>query len=279
MAVCRPFSIYKRLVGRKKRVIFYVQFRDENGKRLPGRSSGQSSKSAAEVWAIEQLAKGIIPTKANLTFSRYAEPWFIWGKCEYIQRKMDRGISISRGYADTRRINLVKNILPFFGSNKLTSIKPYMVESWIKELQKSSLSPATINICLRTLKLMMKEAMRKGYIDRDPTEYVGNLKETRKQRAILTLAEVRQLFDKQNMEQIWGGNYNLKSRTYYNYVCLGGSISKALKRLRCFFETSVTTVFFSPRWMSLIFFSSYISSCTDRSLLIPSRRITLLIHE
>ena len=40
---------------------------------------------------------------------------------------------------------------------------------------------------------------------------------------------------------------SLKSRPNYNYVCLGGSIPKATKRSRCLFETSVRTVFFSPR--------------------------------
>ncbi len=203
----KPYGVYKRLIGEKKRVCYYVQFRDEKGRRLPGRSSGQSSKSAAEVWAIEQLSKGIIPSRANLTFIKFAESWFIWGKCEYIQRKLDRGISISRGYADTRRINLVKNIHPYFKSIKLTSIKSYIVESWIGELQKSGLSPATINICLRILKVMMKAAMRKGYIDKDPTEYVGSLKETRKQRAILTIDELRALLDRRHIEQTWRGNH------------------------------------------------------------------------
>ncbi len=74
MAVCRPFSIYKRLVGRKKRLVFYVQFRDENGKRLSAISSGQSSRAAAETLAIELLKNGTIPTKAHLTFGKYAEP-------------------------------------------------------------------------------------------------------------------------------------------------------------------------------------------------------------
>lgn len=44
-----------------------------------------------------------------------------------------------------------------------------------------------------------------------------------------------------------GYRYNLKSRPNYNYVCRGDSISNDLKSSRCFFETSVTTVFFSPR--------------------------------
>jgi len=44
------------------------------------------------------------PFSVYKTFKKFAETWFIWGKCEYIQRKLDRGISISRGYADTRRI-------------------------------------------------------------------------------------------------------------------------------------------------------------------------------
>lgn len=46
---------------------------------------------------------------------------------------------------------------------------------------------------------------------------------------------------------ICSDNRGLKSRPDYHYVCLGGLISKALKRSRCLFEISLTLVFFSPR--------------------------------
>jgi hypothetical protein len=52
---------------------------------------------------------------------------------------------------------------------------------------------------------------------------------------------------KQNPDAEFLVLYNLKSRRNYNYVYMGASISKAAKSSRCLFETSVRTVFFSPR--------------------------------
>ena len=47
----RPFSTYKRPTTKKKICIFYVKFRDtQTGAYLTPVSSGQHSRSGAEVW-------------------------------------------------------------------------------------------------------------------------------------------------------------------------------------------------------------------------------------
>jgi hypothetical protein len=64
----KPFNLYKRPTTKKGKIVYYVRFYDEEGNRLPGRSTGQTSKSAAETWAIEQLRKGIITATYNFNF-------------------------------------------------------------------------------------------------------------------------------------------------------------------------------------------------------------------
>jgi hypothetical protein len=65
----KPFNVYKRPTTKKKKYVYYIQFYDEEGNRLTAKSSGQSSRAAAEAWAHEQLKKGIITTEKNITFT------------------------------------------------------------------------------------------------------------------------------------------------------------------------------------------------------------------
>ncbi len=202
-----PFTLYKRPLKGKNKHVYYVQFRDEEGNRLTGQSTSQTSKGAAVSWAIEQLNKGVVPSRVNMTFGKYSEPWFVWGKCRYIQRKLDRGKSFSHQTADTRRIYLEKQILPFFRSKQLRAIKPYMVDDWIKSLQNKYLSGGTINLCLRILKIMVREALRRGFLSANPAASVEGVKEDRKSRVVIGSHEVKELFDKSRLEDIWGGNH------------------------------------------------------------------------
>ena len=69
----RQFTMFPRK-AKKGKPVFYVRFRDpETDKRLTTISSGRHSKQVAEMWAIEQLKKGLITTKSNMTFFGYRQ--------------------------------------------------------------------------------------------------------------------------------------------------------------------------------------------------------------
>jgi len=210
--VHRPFNLYKRSTTRPGKYIYYVQFYDDVGNRMTARSTGQTSKGAAEAWAIEQLRKGLISANKNITFSQYAQNWWIWEKCGYVKGKLARGSRISRGYVDAMRGYLDNHILPVFGHRKLQRISTRMIEQWVMDLREKpgksgkALSHTTVNHCLRTLKIMLKEAKRLGYRHDNPAEAVQNLVETPAERGILRLDEVRDLFRDEDVEQIWGGD-------------------------------------------------------------------------
>ena len=115
----KPYNLYKRATTKSNKYIYYCQFYDESGKRSTAISTGQTSKAAAENWAIEQMNKGFIVKKRNVTLVQYAKDWWIWGKCKYTKSKIARGHSISRSYVNSSRTNLTRHILPFFGDKKL----------------------------------------------------------------------------------------------------------------------------------------------------------------
>jgi len=109
----RAFNLYKRPTTKNGKYIYYVQFYDEYGNRLTARSTGQTSKAAAENWSYEQLRKGIITTDKNITFGRFAKDWWIWDICPYVKGRRARGSNISRTYIDSMRRILDVHILPY----------------------------------------------------------------------------------------------------------------------------------------------------------------------
>ena len=80
----KPFTIYRRPTRKKKRFIYYIQFRDEHGRRLTAISSGKTTRAEAEKWAHEQInGVAIIPSLVQ-RFGDYAQNWFRWDLCEYL---------------------------------------------------------------------------------------------------------------------------------------------------------------------------------------------------
>jgi integrase len=208
----KHFNLYKRPTTNHKKNIFYVQFYDEFGNRMTARSTGQTSKAAAENWSFEQLKRGVIPTEKNITFGKFAGNFWIWDKCTYVKNRRRRQANISQSYVEDMRSYLIYHILPYFKDKKLQKIKSRTIESWLDEMsvkKKSTgelLSPTTANRCLACLKIMLKEAVRLDYLLRSPTVGIKQFRESPKKKSILTINQMRKLFHDDNIVEIWGGD-------------------------------------------------------------------------
>ena len=187
----------------------YVQFRDlDTGKRLTAVSSHETSRGRAESWAIEQLRKGVVTSKANMSFSQFAEDWWTWGQSMYIEKKHAKGLRLSRGYADNNKRILEKYILPNFGATRLSKITPALLEDFQMSLTKSepdqeALLPKTVNNIFTILRVMLREAFRLGYIPTNPAFAISDLMDTSKQKGFLNQAEFKLIFDPSRIEEIW----------------------------------------------------------------------------
>lgn len=186
---------------------YYARFRTDDGALLPWKSTGETTKTRAENWARKEWRTGRLTTRENLTFGTFAEKWWKWGECDYIRGRLDRGKSLSRTYADIQRGYLETHILPHFKAAKLAKITPRTIEGWVIGLKsKAELSPTTVNHCLTTLKTMLGEATRLGVIPSNPALPVEHLKESPKEKQILTLEEVRLLFADGALSEKWEGS-------------------------------------------------------------------------
>jgi integrase len=76
--------------------------------------------------------------------------------------------------------------------------------------RSSEITPSTINRVLDNLKVVMKEACRRGFTSADPAAGVERLHEKRRSRGILYPVEIRALFGLEALTHFWQGE-----RAYY----------------------------------------------------------------
>ena len=62
----KPENLFRRST-RSGKSIFYVQFTTDAGHRVSSKSTGQTSKAAAEAWVCDHLKNGRVITKKNIT--------------------------------------------------------------------------------------------------------------------------------------------------------------------------------------------------------------------
>ena len=235
----KKFSLYPRKVkGGKK--IWYYRCYDENDERTVGRSTGQTSKVKAEWYCEELLKKGrLIPRpkksySGGMTFADYSENWWVWEKCQYVRGRLLSSSSqkqlISRRHADDNRRILENHILPYFQKYRISKISTGVVEGFKLALQDKGLSRKRIINILSCLRVMISEGYRLGYIEKNPFDAVNPLAVDEREGGVLTINEVRRLFDPANIEKIWQGH--LLYRAINMFAAVSGARQGEILALR-----------------------------------------------
>jgi integrase len=208
MRLRESFSLYKRKIrsGGLVKIVFYYQTYNEQGRRTSGRSTGQTTKTAAREFCNQLIRDGrLVPKKAVPqipTFAEYAVGWWDYDTCEYLKSRKGRR-PISKGYAAQGR-NVVRNQLkPAFGSLRLDEITDEMVDTWLTHYADRGLKMSTANTAFYILSVMLKQAAYKRIIKYNPCATVTPLtvNDTKKIK-ILSAAEFKKLFPK-DWQSIW----------------------------------------------------------------------------
>lgn len=203
----RPYCLFKRPTVKHNTYTYYCRFREENKTYRSAISTLQSSKAAARNWADQKLKEGkiVLPGKRGTPFETFAAGFWDY-KGEYIQRKRARGGHFSKIFAEIRAGHVRKWILPHFSGQPIGSIHRHQIESWIMGLYKDSgLVGASVNRVMDCMKVMMKEGLRRGYINTDPAAGVESFAEKYKARGIITPDEIQSLFSTEALLSIWKG--------------------------------------------------------------------------
>jgi len=217
----KPFQVFSRKIARSRQrkpiVVFY--YRIWNGsQRSSARSTGQTSRAAAESWVHEQLKAGSLSPRKNPTFKDYAAKWWLWDECPYVTGKRARGRRIGRSYVEACRGYLDRHVMPYLGHLRISEISPKRIEHMVMDLRKKEtkrgtpLSTITINQVLASLKIIFHEGVRLGDLAEDPSKTIEPLEEIPRERSFLTPQEIRKLFNPRSVRRVWDGdrrNYTL----------------------------------------------------------------------
>ena len=242
----RKYTLYS-ILNRKGKKVWYFRIYLPDGTRR-AKSTGCTSKEKAMMY-VEQLLddeimirkvfqsdliiavdstssliQSSIPvaSSSNITFEEFASPWWHWDTCPYVLARRSAGTELHPGikqsYVKSSEMWTRRYLIPYFGKCKLSDISVDMINTFWQVLKdKHGLAPKTINNIRSVFIIMMKEAVSRGLIERNPVEMTISRTVDKKKQELLTDEECARLFDPENMPKIWGGNL-----LYYAYSFVAG---------------------------------------------------------
>lgn len=196
-----PFTFIKR--GKYWYYAIYI-----NDKRVY-KTTGQKTKARAMEYVLARIdeRQESVSTKKNggaLTFSEFARPWWMRDTCLFLRYKEKLGKVYSGKYIDNCRMMMENHLLPAFGKIKMRDIRAMEIQEWMFALADSGLAHKTINNSFTTLSVMMKEAVRRELISKNPCDGVDRLVGSdSKERGRLSSDEAKSLFSSLDN---WNGN-------------------------------------------------------------------------
>lgn len=201
------YSIFPRTLPSGVTVYYYRTY-DADGRRTTARSTGKTSPSAARAYCDELLRAGTLVPDRSATLKSYTADWWLWDRCRYIRSLRARDPDgISPEHAANRRSALTKHTWPYLGSKRIGEITTPAIERWIDSLLESGLSPSSVRNTVAGLRTILREAVRRGDISRDPTEGARIPTDRTARRGILSREEARALFSPDAFDTVWRRDY------------------------------------------------------------------------
>jgi integrase len=194
------------------------------------RSTGCSDRSDAEQFVANLISTAVhthLPVGLK-TFRQYAAPFFIWGECPHIRRVLEETARYTERHARIQRGRLENHLFTDpFAEKRLSEITRADIFDLRSRLLKKN-APATVNKVIGVVKIILREAVIREELDRDPTEYVRNVKGKKRERGIFTIDELKKLFPEHGYGQ-WN---NPRDYTCFYLAAVSGARRGELLVLR-----------------------------------------------
>lgn len=167
------------------------------GKRVYKRVSAPTKKECEAKLraAIAAVEAGKTSNSNKVTLREFVEQWL--AAKEHTVRP-----ATFRRYSDVMR----KHVLPALGSVRLAKLGASHLQRLYSERLESGLSPTTVNHIHVTLHGALKQAVRWGMIDRNPTELVDPPRRAQPETQTWSLEDARAILaagDKTNLAALW----------------------------------------------------------------------------
>lgn len=191
------YILYRRAIGGKGGRVYYAAFWNEERHDYVRRSTGQTSRAAADAQARRWLAEGL-PLRDAQTLLGYLSG-FWQPDSPYLRRKLARERVLSPVYVRNCRSAIETHVRPFLEAQgkarlPLAQATAGLLEDLVLALREKGLSPARVNGVHNAIHVPLAEAVRLGLATHNPAARVERLPDRPRQREILSLTEVRDFF-------------------------------------------------------------------------------------
>jgi integrase len=173
-------------------VVWRIRYRDASGRRVLetlGREP-EWSRKRAEV----ELRRRLVDVERDgyrkperVTFEAFAERWL----AEYLPSRNLKPTTVKNYTISVRR-----HLIPFFGSYELSALEqhPELLDRYIAAKLKDGLSAKSIGNTLTDLRLVLKQAVRRRLIRKNPVDDVERPRCERPEMQVLSGAEIARLW-------------------------------------------------------------------------------------
>jgi integrase len=174
-------------------VVWRIRYRDAAGRRMLetlGREPEWSRKRAEA-----ELRRRLVDVEREgyrqpekVTFASFAEWWL----GEYLPGRNLKPTTV-RNYA----ISLRRHLIPFFGSYELSALEqhPELLDRYVAVKLRSGLSPKTVGNTLTDMRLVLKQAVRRRLIPRNPVDDVERPRCEPPEMQVLSETEIARLWN------------------------------------------------------------------------------------
>ena len=200
------FTLFTRVVPSGKKVVYYYAY-DEEDNRLGPWTTGQVNKTAARNYCNLLIRKGkLLPEAKGIpTFAEFAAVFWDWDKSDYLKERRKRR-KLTQSYTDKNKKTVENILVPYFGSMKLDAITGKEIDTWLDYLISKKYKNSTANGFYGSLQTMLKWAVKKHIIERDPFNDVEKLMQEQKKKKIITPKEFWALFS-DDWKKVWDNNF------------------------------------------------------------------------
>lgn len=194
MKVVEPYIIFPRTL-KSGRIVYYYQYRREDGSRSNPQSTGEVVLSKAKRKIQRMYNEGAFDIKAERESVKFAD--FVKGFFDKNNKYYEYQALTGKPIKDSTLASYVKilnnQLIPFFENKKISDINKDCIKEWV--LWASPMwSAKTINNAHGVLNIILESATDKELLARNPLAGVKYRPIQKKERQLLTVDEICRIY-------------------------------------------------------------------------------------
>lgn len=193
MRITEPYTIFPRKLPSGK-TVYYYQYRDDYGIRSSARSTGCDTLAKAKRFCQKLYNDNqFSATRSTVLFSTFSKELFTENS-RYFEWKKINGKQLKPETIRRYVVSLEYQLLPFFDDMDIRKISKETIKEWVIWASEKW-SPKTINNAQGVLNIILESAIDRNIIQNNPLHKIGYRKTEKKKRQLLTIEEIKELYN------------------------------------------------------------------------------------